>query len=187
MRTKIPISEPDWHELTPFSAAAGPVSLRAWLLDQKSLTASLKQLCADNLSVEIVSQSIENPRPSECELFPEQKDDRFLVREVMLLGSSNPWIYARSILPEGAMSGELSALRKLGNNPLGAWLFSQPSLSRGVMQVAMVRAEHIPALDPKLASNSMWGRRSVFFVMDKPILVTEIFLPNFEAYLKKMT
>ncbi len=55
------------------------------------------------------------------------------------------------------------------------------------MQVAMVRAEHVPALDPKLASNSMWGRRSMFFVMDKPILVTEIFLPNFEAYLKKLT
>ena len=94
MRTKIPISEPDWHELTPFSAAAGPVSLRAWLLDQKSLTASLKQLCADNLSVEIVSQRIENPRPSECELFPEHKlcfKTDILSGVVLRLQLGDPW------------------------------------------------------------------------------------------------
>ena len=85
------------------------------------------------------------------------------------------------------MSGELSSLNQLGTNPLGAWLFSQPSLYRGVMQIALVQSEHMPALNPKLASNSMWGRRSMFFVLDKPILVTEIFLPRFEAFLQKLT
>ena len=185
MNTKTSISEPNWHLLTAFSAAASPEPLRGWLTDKKSLTARLKKLCDDNLSVEIVSQQIQIPRPSEIQLFPEQIGKRFFVRDVILIGSGNPWVYARSILPEEAMSGALSTLSQLGANPLGAWLFSQPSLYRGVMQIAMVRAEHVPALDPILASDSMWGRRSMFFVLDEPILVTEIFLPRFKSYLEK--
>ena len=186
METNIPFSEPDWRPLTSSSVGASPRSLAAWLLDKTSLTARLKKLCDDNLSIEIVSQRIQMPRPSEYELFCEYKGHRFLVRDVILIGSGSPWVYARSVLPEEILSGELSGLNQLGTNPLGAWLFSQPSLCRGKMQIALVQSKHMPVLNPKLASNSMWGRRSMFFVLDKPILVTEIFLPRFEAFLEKL-
>ena len=60
------------------------------------------------------------------------------------------------------MSGELSTLSQLGANPLGAWLFSQPSLYRGVMQIAMVRAEHVPALSRRLSrlGRHAWDART---------------------------
>ena len=186
MNINTPISEPDWHLLTSFSAAESPELLRGWLIDKNSLTARLKKLCDDNLSIDVVSQQIQIPRPSEIQLFPVQRGKRFFVRDVILIGSGNPWVYARSILREETISGELSSLRQLGANPLGAWLFSQPSLHRGVMQIAMVQAEHVPALDPILASDSMWGRRSMFFVLGEPILVTEIFLPRFKSDLEKL-
>lgn len=110
-----------------------------------------------------------------------------LVREVILYGDGQPWVYARSIIPLSTLSGRLRKLCKLDNRPLGALLFSDPGMTRGPMQVACLTADNNVFPEKlKHISQPMWGRRSVFKLDAKPLLVSEIFLPGFMPYNKPL-
>ena len=102
-----------------------------------------------------------------------------MIREVILYGGGEPWVFARSILPLCTLTGRLRRFRYLDNRPLGDLLFSYSSMRRGPVQAAHIPAEILPAgLAP--AGKRLWGRRSVFRVDGKPLLVSEIFLPAFD-------
>ena len=102
-----------------------------------------------------------------------------LVREVILRGHNQPWVFARSVLPLRSLTGSLRHLRKQGARPLGAFLFSQPHLKRSPIALALISGHHgyLPAA--LLGAKPVWGRRSVFSLNDKPLLVSEVFLPDF--------
>ena len=84
-------------------------------------------------------------------------------RKVILLGQGEPWVMAHSLVPQASLSGPLRWLPKLENRPLGAFLFRHKQLHRGVMELAPVR--------------DCWGRRSVFTLHGRSLLVAEFFLP----------
>ena len=97
---------------------------------------------------------------------------RALGREVLLYGAGQPWIYARSIMPLKTLTGRLKKLAQLNNQPLGELLFKDPTMRRETVQFAH--------FDPISSSEtSVWGRRSVFRLDNKPLLVAEVFLPDF--------
>jgi chorismate--pyruvate lyase len=79
----------------------------------------------------------------------------------------------------------LQRLAHLGTRPLGGMLFADPSMQRGDVELARLetgQAMHAAATF-HLASppRQIWGRRTVFRLADKPLLVSEIFLPEFPA------
>ena len=174
--------EPNWQVPTSGLMNSIPVEWRPWLLDKGSLTARLQALCGNDLSLEIVSQCWQIPLPSERVLLSLRGKQSAFVREVIISGAHIPWVYARSVLPENTLSGDLKRLSELGERPLGAWLFEQPSLTRGRMEVAEIKARYLLNLRQELASDSMWGRRSMFYVQGKEMLVSEVFLPNFKIH-----
>lgn len=101
----------------------------------------------------------------------------------MLYGNDTPWVFARSILPLSTLTGRQRRLRRLDARPLGALLFADPSMRRGPMQLGQVASLNLP-LPGGADENTglLWGRRSVFFLDGKPLLVSEIFLPAFSPY-----
>ena len=102
-----------------------------------------------------------------------------LIREVILFGRDEPWVFARSILPLASLTGSLRHLRKQNNRPLGAFLFSQPQLQRSAIAVARISRDHAYVPLDLAANQPLWGRRSVFYLQRKPLLVSEVFLPAF--------
>ena len=95
-------------------------------------------------------------------------------------GSGKPSI-GRSILPFTTLTGRLEALRHIDSQPLGAVLFNDPSMSREPVAASYMTAADLHV--PKSICNQMthlWGRRSVFRLDSKPLLVSEIFLPSFQ-------
>ena len=82
---------------------------------------------------------------------------------------------ARTMIPRTSLEGRLRRLTQLGDRPLGAALFADPSTRRKRLEVAWIPPAH--PLFPDL-QHPAWGRRSLFQVANKPILVYEVFLPQ---------
>ncbi len=163
----------------PLREKQAPECLQSWLKDPGSLTARLQALSQGDFRVEVLNQHWGRATVSEAKVLGLQLRERVLIREVVLYGEGTPWIYARSILPHSSLVGSLRRIRKLDNRPLGAWLFRQPSMKRGPIQFAQLQLPQTSLFKGQQA----WGRRSVFYVSGKPLLVGEIFLEQFHQRL----
>ena len=159
-------------------------SLRNWLLDPASLTARLKQHC-EQFRVEVLGQKVEA-----CSALEANADilvgEQVLVREVLLFCDDVPQVFARSLLPLKSLTGEQQQLAHLGTQSLGQVLFNHPDLLRKKIEVAAFDQQSTVA---KIAQHlslqvtqPMWGRRSVFMLDAKPLMVAEVFLPGAVAY-----
>lgn len=167
-----------WLPATALSMGHHGALLR-WLQHPDSLTARLRAHCHGQFSVEVLDQYWGMARLDETQALNIPQRSRVLVREVLLKGYGQPWVWARSILPERSLTGTLRHLRKLSEQPLGGWLFRQQTLERGPVKIrAFLPGD--PVLPSQLGIHQpLWGRRSVFRVHHKPLLVAEVFLPDF--------
>jgi len=154
-----------------------PRALHSWLDDSGSLTARLIAFSQGQFHVEVLQQGLGIPSRDEQQQLHMKRPGLALIREVILCGHKQPWVFARSVLPLSSLTGELRHLRKYTARPLGAFLFRQPHLQRSTIAVAAFNADdsYVPA---GLAHQfPLWGRRSVFALRGKPLLVSEVFLP----------
>ena len=158
-----------------------PVAIKSWLLDRGSLTQRIVEACAGKFRVEVRGQSWQRPLPSELRQLKLRKGSDALVRQVNLLCSELRWVYARTVIPRQTLVGDLRQLANLGSRPLGAFLFAYPGMRRLQMEVARLHAgdelyeRALAGLE--LRPSMIWGRRSLFCLKNKPVLVYEIFLP----------
>lgn len=160
--------------------------LQDWLLDPSSLTLRLKSHCAD-FRVEVLGQKIEP-----CSEAESSRDitagTEVLVREVLLFCDNVPHIFARSLLPLSSLTGEEKKLAELGNQSLGQVLFNSAELVRKSIEVSSFD-EHscvgelcVGLLNKNALAFPLWGRRSVFLLNKKPLMVAEVFLPSAMLY-----
>ena len=104
-----------------------------------------------------------------------------LVREVLLCCGDTPLVYARTVIPRSTIQGALRRYANMGSRPLGAMLFADRTMIREPVQVAMLPQDSIAQQYVRAANhggNEVWGRRSVFRVSSRPLLVSEYFLPQ---------
>jgi len=175
-----PVSVPAWAPYPRWLRSRIPPELRPWLLDSGSLTDRVKQACAGCFGVRVLHQGWQRPRLDEARALGIPVARAAWVREVQLLCDGRPWVFARTVMPVTTLSGPQRRLAHLGNRPLGAFLFADPSMSRGVVELAPLNRKR--AMYARAVANltsqpeEIWGRRSVFRVGGKPLLVTEVFL-----------
>ena len=167
-----------WRLLRHCHRGQVPGDWRPWLEDRGSLTRRLVARGGGDFRVEILRQRVARPTPSEARALGLPPGRRAMIREVILWGRSRPWVFARSIIPLTTLTGRQRRLRQLDDRPLGHVLFSDNSMRRGPVAVARIPGATLPA--PVTAPGTrLWGRRSVFHLDGKPLLVAEIFLPAF--------
>jgi len=158
-----------------------PSEISDWLFDAGSLTRRLQTRCPGPFKVQLLRQFHSRPGLSERRVLAIPDHQRALIREVVLRVGNTPVVFARTVVPMSTLSGAQRRLAHLGENPLGAMLFADPNMSRTPMQVARISqgqslyASAVTCLDEQ--PECVWGRRSVFFLGNKPLLVSEIFLP----------
>ena len=158
-----------------------PSGLREILYDHGSLTARLKQLHHNHFFVRVLQHRWSKPTKSE-QVFLKSSDKLASIREVLLFGSGKPVVFARSVLPESSLTGDNQALLDLGSKPLGEYIFNQPDLIRGPIEVAEIPASQFNSyLDFNYQQEPAWARRSLFHLNGKPISVCEVFLPEKEV------
>ena len=167
--------------------------VRDWLLDPDSLTARLKRHC-QVFHVEVLGQHTQpcHALEANAEILA---GEAVLVREVLLYCDGVAQVFARSLLPITSLTGDEHQLAHIGNQPLGQVLFANKLLSRGNIEVArfdcqssvvqLAKSLRLPF--PKKETEQLWGRRSLFQIQHKPIMVAEVFLPGSLAYQSELT
>jgi len=96
---------------------------------------------------------------------PVAPSHKFWSRKSVLICEGAPAVLAHSLMPEHAAQSALDQILVLGEQPLGEYLFSQNRLKRGAFQFAQ-------------SEQGYWGRRRLFYLDSKPIMVAEFFLPG---------
>ena len=174
------IAVPVWSRYERWTRGQIPHMLLPWLLDSGSLTDRLKKACAGCFEVRVMDEGWHRPRLDEARALGMPGSQIGWIRQVQLLCDGIPWVFARTVVPVTTLSGAQRQLAHLGNRPLGAFLFADPGMRRGPVELACIRkgqamfSEASSGLKRKPAE--VWGRRSVFRVGGKPLLVAELFL-----------
>ncbi len=172
---------PRWRPRRRLVGHVVPDDIARWLFDAGSLTSRLIAHCDGRFRVRVLSQGWQRPRRDEAQRLGMRVGHMALVREVLLYCDDTPLVFARSVIPRRTLTGRQKYLAALGNRPLGAALFAEPGMRRDELEVACLRgaARIYPAL-AELDTGDMcvWGRRSVFYVGGKPLLVAEMFLQS---------
>ncbi|CAM3684891.1 chorismate lyase [Rouxiella silvae] len=145
-----------------------PPSVVDWLLEMGSMTRRFEQHCS---TVSVTPQKecfIEHHQLSKEEAEQLPMSERYWLREIVLFGDDVPWLLGRTVIPLETLTGDDQALVDLGTLPLGRYLFSGNHLSRDYIHLGQ-QAKY-------------WARRSRLRLSDKPLLLTEIFLPASPVY-----
>ena len=175
------LRESVWHFEERVFNYMVPANLACWLFDPASLTARLIIASDGNFRVRLMSQSWGTPLWNEAQRLGMRQRQMALIREVFLYCNDKPWVFARTVIPRTTLTGKENYLANLGSKPLGAVLFADPKRHRDQFEVTCLReGDLLYAHANQLADNKpaeIWGRRSAFYLSDKPLLVNEIFLP----------
>jgi len=177
------LPEPDWGDWRSQRLRDVPEGLSSWLLESGSLTRRVIHACGEGcFRVRLLHQGWGTPLNSERRLLRSRRGVIMLIREVELLCDGVPWVFARTLIPATSLQRAVRRLTQLGEKPLGAVLFSDPRVSRGVTQVARLQPRHplFQAACDHLDTlpDALWGRRTLFALAGRPLLVNEIFLPD---------
>jgi len=155
--------------------------LAPWLRNRGSLTRRIQQRCTD-FAVRNVCSGLACIAPDESALLGIAQQQLAWSREVFLYADGQPVVFAHSALAAGHLRGVWSEVRTLGNKPLGALLFAHPLVERKPLHYQALRNTH-PLYRRAVGVLSdlphrLWARRSLFYLDDAPLLVTEVFLPG---------
>lgn len=156
-----------WSEAERLFPAPPPAVATA-LLDSGSLTEQLVARAGSSFAVQRLEEDWcqLSEQSLRREFGPVQQSHRFWSRKVLLSGLAEPWVLAHTLMPAHSCCSELQQVLQLGDQPLGRFLFTQAGLIRANLKFAA-------------ADNGMWGRRSVFYLFSKPIMVAEFFTPQY--------
>ena len=142
-------------------------NLLDWLMLEDSMTKRFEQHC-QRVSVERLFEGFVGSQ----EIAPEREwlpqEARYWLREIVLCGDGEPWLVGRTVVPESTLNGPEIAMQKLGETPLGRYLFTSSTLTRDFIHLGR--------------SDDLWGRRSRLRLSGKPLLLTELFLPASPLY-----
>ena len=174
-------AEPLWRPARRLNRGEIPEKYRAWLLDRSSLTERVIEHCRGGFRVRLLSQERARPLRSEAAALGIRPGTRAVVRQVQLMCGDTPWVYARTIIPPRTLARRAHRFTRLGARSLGAMLFADPSTERGEMEVTCLTPGdalfHFVARNLGDWPSAIWGRRSLFHLSGKPLLVCEFFMP----------
>jgi chorismate--pyruvate lyase len=160
-------------------------TLSYWLTEPQCLTETL-EAHSPSLSVRLLSMDFNIPQSDELVyLEPHHQSDRFIVREIYLEDKEVQWTYARVIVPEETYQENERDFDTLGEQPIGkTLLFNRDHVTRSSFECGLLRPHtwlsnpHITnVMEQQLGPRTLGMRRSLFFINQKPLLISELYFP----------
>lgn len=169
-----------WQALDADTLAQVPLALHPWLTLATSMTQRLRESLRSDIRVQVLRSEPGALLADERGFFG-GLDGGAHVREVCLHGAGRPVLAARTVYRSDRLARD-PALASLGERPLGDLLFEGPAPARwSHREVARLDADSPPhpLLTQCLPGLPLpcWGRRTLFWLRDEPLLVTEVLLP----------
>ncbi|CAN0481919.1 unnamed protein product [Discosporangium mesarthrocarpum] len=161
----IDLGDPDLSWQPPDAVSWPDLRTRQWLTHPGSLTHQLKLTSGDDFRVQVLAEGELQLANAVLrgEFGPLAADHPFWSRKVLLQGKGQDWVQAHTLLPGHSQLSPLVEVMSLGRKPLGEFLFNHPLLTRSHLHITR-------------SSAGVWGRKSLFFLYRKPIMVAEFFL-----------
>lgn len=175
-----------WRVLDADAAATLPPALRPWVTLSTSMTAQLRHAAGGEVRVELLRQAPGALHPDERGFF-DAAPAQGQVREVCLHGAGRALLAARTV-HVAAQPAQEAPFAGLGTRPLGELLFGEgKSACWSRREFSRLEGDSpLSALVERctgIAQQPCWARRSVFWLLGEPLLVTEIFLPPVPAFM----
>jgi len=177
-----------WNRVDSGELHQAPREWQSWLSDTGSLTQKIERAIGQKLEVLVLSDCRQNLNSDESRYF-HFKIKRCRVREVLLCANQVPLVMAHSIIPVASSCGSNYPILRLGKRPLGAVLFAKShkqSQQKVIREIAHLNKRN--TLWKKCSKrysdlpSPAWGRRTLYSLKSRPLLVTEVFLPNLLSY-----
>lgn len=160
-----------------------PPSLRAWLGETGSLTRRVQSVCTTSqpFSLQVLARGFAPAHRDELPLLG--LHDRARFREILLKRGDTPLVFAHSVISHRDLKGAWAVLDGIGGRSLGSVLFHDHTVKRGPLHFRRIDARHplfakaLPwcgATEP----SELWARRAMFERRGRPLIVTEVFLPE---------
>ena len=174
-----------------------------WLCHPTSMTKKFKKHC-QRFRVRILYEGFNYAYPSEMRQLGFTKRQYVWIRETQLFGDGKLWMFARAAMPMTTLTGSELRLKFLGEHPLGHFIFTHRQMPRSSFEFAKINENHhfyMPSVyvedkvgntvsqdylqqheNPHENPKVLLGRRSMFYLNNKPLLLTEIFAKDFLLY-----
>lgn len=172
--------ELNWH----YSPALNelPAQLGEWLLHPQSFMDRLREHGARSPRVKLLRQVWQFPALNEKKALGMTTREYVLIREVLIYSPGKKWMYARTVFPRNTLTGKQQCLARLKNRSLGSVLFKDPTIQRSPFEIVCLTKEmpfyQYVLQQADLEADELWTRRSRFVLHEKPLLLTEVFLPD---------
>jgi chorismate--pyruvate lyase len=172
--------EPTWVENRSGTRHTLPENVQSWTYEPGSLTQRLRDYYGDAIGVKVLLQQWNTPFLTERRLLKLRENRYSLIREVLLHANGKPLILARTIIPAKTVKVAKSNLAHLGSRPLGEVIFSYPKLERIEMDVTLIEPQtwSRSVCNEVSIDQPIWGRRTVYAIAHRQMLVSEFFLPE---------
>ena len=146
----------------------GPEIFSDWLFDSGSLTQRLKMFGGKSFDLTLLEEAwlSSDSFESQGKFGPISIGHEFWSRKVCLSCFDRSVVMAHTLVPQHSLVGKLKEILILDTKPLGEYLFQEKHLLRSTFEIINYQS-------------GLWGRRSLFFLYRKPVLVAEFFLPQF--------
>lgn len=144
-----------------------PTYVFPWLAENGSLTQKLQHICRQ-LEVEVIQQGWINASPDNPKTSSKitALNEPYWLREVLIKGDGDPWIFAQTRLPKSTVEQVASDVLTLGNSAIGLWLFPQQPK----------RQDLTWSQDPQ---SGLFARSSSLLLQQYPLEIQELFLSHF--------
>ncbi len=172
-RSLLLVADPRWVIARPPYRHRFPAPVRSWLDETGSLTARL-EATGGPVRVIVLFEGGGRLMASERKHLGSIPGDPVWAREVLLEIHGVPMLLARTVAPRSTLRGEGAGFVRLGSRPLGELLFTHPAVVRGDTEWTRLEPRHWRMGKIGLPR---WGRRTLYQVGGKPMLVNEFFLP----------
>lgn len=167
-----------WGSTLP---AALPADLHSWLHETHSLTQRVQSVCPPHapFNLQVLCHDFALPHRDEVALLGSH--GRVRSREILLCRGRTPLIFAHSIVARADLRAAWASMDGIGGRSLGSVLFADPAVSRGTLHYHCCTPRHplYQKAAPWCATRpeQLWARRAVFLRDNRPLVVTEVFLP----------
>ncbi len=169
-----------WQNKESVLIDTSDVEIHDFLFHEDSLTRYIQLRCEGDFNIELMSESLQRAMSDESQFLSLQSDELTFIRKSRLKCGDQAVVYARTIMPQKTIEGENQWLTTLGTKPLGDILFNDENTYRTDMRYAKIPVDcelHREATEGLDITSELWGRQSLFYTVQQPLLITEIFLP----------
>jgi len=173
-----------WQPASAMNQSILSAKLCQWILHPGSFMQRLEEHGAIQPRVQVLCHEWQSAVDDERSSLNLATDSETLIREVLITSEDKTWMYARTVFPREVLAIE-PQLEHLATRSLGSVLFSNPTMRRSEFEVVNVGANtewyQVISQSTPLHADHVWARRSKFYLQEKPLLLTEVFLPDIET------